>query len=261
MSGQTIRYDDGAAYERGMGSWTQSAGHVFLDWIAPPAGLRWIDVGCGTGAFTELLIQRCAPSAVSGIDPSPAQLDYTRTRPGVAGATFQQGDAMALPFPNASFDAATMALVIFFLSDPAKGVREMARTVRPGGMVSAYAWNFTTGGFPYGLIQDALRANGITPPLPPSAAVAQEDALHALWTEAGMDAVMTRTITVQRTFRDFDDFWTASTGSGALKPTLATLPPATLDRTIAHVRSRLTEAADGQITHTAWAAAVTGRVR
>jgi trans-aconitate methyltransferase len=72
MSGQTIRYDDGAAYERGMGSWTQSAGHVFLDWIAPQAGLRWVDVGCGTGAFTELLIQRCAPSAVSGIDPSPA---------------------------------------------------------------------------------------------------------------------------------------------------------------------------------------------
>jgi hypothetical protein len=72
---------------------------------------------------------------------------------------------------------------------------------------------------------------------------------------------MTRTITVQRTFRDFDDYWVASSSSGALKPTLETLPPATLDRVKADVRSRLTEAVEGQITHTAWASAVTGRVR
>ena len=261
MSGHKIRYDDGVAYERGMGVWSGLAGRAFLDWIAPPPGLRWIDVGCGTGAFTELLIQRCAPSTVSGIDSSPAQLDYARTRPGAAGAKFQQGDAMALPFPDAAFDAATMALVIFFVPDPAKSVQEMVRTVRPGGIVCAYAWNFTTGGFPYGVIQDALRANGITPPLPPNAAVAQEDALHALWNDAGIDAVMTRTITVQRTFRDFDDFWTASTGTGALKPTLEVLPPATIDRIKADVRARLTETSDGEITHTAWAAAVSGRVR
>src|ERR1700753_2036553 len=106
MSEQTIRFEDGAAYEHGMGMWSHLAGQAFLDWIAPPAGLRWIDVGCGNGAFTELLIERCAPSTVSGIDPSPAQLDYARTRPGAAGATFQQGDAMALPFPDAAFDAA-----------------------------------------------------------------------------------------------------------------------------------------------------------
>ncbi len=261
MSGDGIRFNDGVAYEHGMGVWSRLAGQAFLDWIAPPAGLRWIDVGCGNGAFTELLIERYAPSTISGIDPSPAQLDYARTRPGASRATFQQGDAMALPFPDAAFDAAAMALVIFFVPDPAKGVREMVRTVRPGGIVCAYAWNFTTGGFPYGTIQDAMRANGITPPLPPNAAVAQEGGLHALWTDAGIDAVMTRTITVQRTFRDFDDYWTASTGTGALKPTLEVLPPATIDRIKAGVRARLTEAADGQITYTAWASAVSGHAR
>jgi ubiquinone/menaquinone biosynthesis C-methylase UbiE len=84
-------------------------------------------------------------------------------------ATFQQGDATALPFPDAAFDAASMALVIFFVPDPAKGVQEMVRTVRPGGIVCAYAWNFTTGGFPFGPIHDALRANGTPfPPAPPS---------------------------------------------------------------------------------------------
>lgn len=260
MSGQTIRFDDGAAYERGMGGWTRLAGQVFLDWLAPPAGLRWVDVGCGTGAFSELLVQRCAPSSVSGVDPSPAQLEFARTRPGMTGATFQSGDAMALPFPEASFEAASMALVLFFIPDPAKGVREMVRVVRPGGMVSAYAWNFATGGFPYGVIQDALRAHGTPPTLPPHPEVAQEDSLRALWTGSGLDAVRTRTITVQRAFRDFGEFWTLSTASGVLKTALAALPPATLAAVKAQVRSRLTEAADGQVTHTGWAAAVTGRV-
>jgi SAM-dependent methyltransferase len=261
MSEHGIRFDNGVAYEHGMGIWSRLAGQAFLDWIAPPAGLRWLDVGCGNGAFTELLIERCTPSTISGVDPSLEQLQYARTRPGAAMATFRQGDAMALPFPDDAFDAAAMALVIFFVPDPAKGVKEMIRTVRPGGIVSAYAWNFTTGGFPYGVIQEVLRAHGTIPPLPPNAAVAQEDALHALWTGAGIDAVSTRTITVQRTFRDFDDYWTASVGIGGLKPTYATVPPATLDRVKADVRSRLTTSADGQITHTGWASAVTGRVR
>ncbi|HVY17815.1 MAG TPA: methyltransferase domain-containing protein [Rhodopila sp.] len=259
MSGQ-IRFDDGAAYERAMGLWSRLAGQDFLDWVAPPAGLRWIDVGCGNGAFTELLMERCAPAAVEGIDPSPAQIDYASTRPGARGATFRQGDAMALPFPDDSFDAATMALVIFFVPDPAKGVAEMARVVRSGGIISAYVWNFATGGFPFGPIHDALQAVGIAPPRPPNAAVAQEDALRAVWSGAGLEKVATRTITVRRSFADFDDYWTACTNSGALKPTLAALPPDTLAGVKDAVRARLAPEADGRVTHTAWAAAVTGRV-
>ena len=75
-----IRYDDGAAYERMMGTWSRIAGEIFLDWLAPPPGLRWIDIGCGSGAFTELLMERCAPAEVQGIDPSEAQLSFARAR-------------------------------------------------------------------------------------------------------------------------------------------------------------------------------------
>ena len=70
MPEKPIRFDDGAAYDRGMGVWSQLAGQVFLDWLAPSSGLRWIDIGCGSGAFTELLAQRCAPAEIQGIDPS-----------------------------------------------------------------------------------------------------------------------------------------------------------------------------------------------
>ena len=95
MVEQSIRFDDGAAYEQMMGIWSRFAGEIFLDWLAPPSGLRWIDIGCGNGAFTELLVERCAPVEVQGIDPSEGQLAFARTRPALRGAEFRQGDAMA----------------------------------------------------------------------------------------------------------------------------------------------------------------------
>src|SRR5882672_2679905 len=102
MSDQ-IRFNDGAAYERYMGRWSQLAGERFLAWLAPPVGLRWLDVGCGNGAFTEMLAERCAPASAHGIDPFEAQLAYARTRPALRSAHFRQGDAMALPYADNSF--------------------------------------------------------------------------------------------------------------------------------------------------------------
>ena len=129
----SIRFDDGAAYDRYMGKWSELVGEAFLDWLAPRPGLRWLDVGCGSGAFTAMLVARCAPVAVQGIDPSEGQLAYARARAALRTAQFCQGDAMALPFADDTFDAAVMPLVIFFVPDPARGVAEMARVVCPGG--------------------------------------------------------------------------------------------------------------------------------
>src|SRR5882724_966797 len=151
-----------------MGRWRQLVGETFLYWLAPTSGLRWLDVGCGNGAFTEMLVERCAPVSVEGIDPSEAQLAYARTRPASRVAQFRQGDAMALPFADDTFDAAVMPLVIFFVPEPARGVAEMARVVCPGGIVCAYAWDVTGGGLPAAPIQIEMRALGLSPPLPPS---------------------------------------------------------------------------------------------
>src|SRR5580704_8851440 len=120
-------FTDGEANERRMGRWSRIVGGAFLDWLAVPNGLRWIDVGCGNGAFTEVLIARCAPSAVSAVDPSEGQLSYARTRPGTKMAEFRIGDALALPYPDRSFDAAAMALAISYVPDPVKAATEMTR--------------------------------------------------------------------------------------------------------------------------------------
>jgi SAM-dependent methyltransferase len=255
-----IRFDDGAAYERYMGTWSQLAGDTFLDWLAPASGWRWLDVGCGNGAFTEMIVERCAPVSAQGIDPSEGQLAYARTRAAARLARFRQGDAMALPSPDNTFDAAVMPLVIFFVPDPAKGVAEMARVVCPGGFVTAYAWDMSGGGFPYDALHAEMRGLGISVPAPPSPAASRLDALQGLWTGAGLDAVETTEITVQRTFADFDDYWTTILGGPSVGKQLAAMASEDTALLRARIRARLPADATGRITYGARANAVKGRV-
>jgi SAM-dependent methyltransferase len=258
MTPPPIRFDDGAAYERGMGVWSRLAGEVFLDWLAPAAGLQWVDVGCGSGAFTEAVLQRCTPTEVHGVDPSEQQLAFARSRSPTA--TFQQGDAMALPFEADRFDAAVMALVIFFVADPTKGVGEMVRVVRPGGLVGAYAWDFMGGGFPFHPVQEALRAIGIPPLRPPSAGAERMDVLLDLWRDAGLKSIETREIVVQRTFADFQDFWDSSTITGSMRPTVSGLSESQLAALQERLRAALPPGLDGRISSPARANAIKGRV-
>jgi SAM-dependent methyltransferase len=260
MAEQQIRFDDGAAYERMMGIWSRFAGEIFLDWLALPKGLRCVDVGCGNGAFTELLIERCAPVEVQGIDPSEGQLAFARTRPAGRLAQFQQGDAMALPFADNSFDAAFMALVIFFVPEPAKGVAEMARVVRPGGTIAAYAWDMLGGGFPLEPVHAEFRALGQKVMAPPRPEASRIEGMQQLWSGAGLEAVETRQITVRRTFTDFDEFWATSRLSGALGPMMAAMPAADLEQIKQRVRAKLPADAAGRITYGAFANAVKGHM-
>ncbi len=260
MTDQPIRFDDGAGYERYMGKWSQFAGETFLDWLAPAPRLRWLDVGCGNGAFTEMIVERCAPALVHGTDPSEGQLAFARTRPASRVAQFRLGDAMAQPFPDDTFDVAVMALVIFFVPEPARGVAEMARVVSPGGAVTAYAWDMLGGGFPYAALQAELRAMGFTVPTPPSTDASRTDAMRALWADAGLEGIETREITVQRTFVDFDDFWATVRLAPSVGPKLRVMAPEDTALLQARMRACLPADAAGHITYSARANAVKGLV-
>jgi SAM-dependent methyltransferase len=260
MNEQKIRFDDGASYEQIMGIWSRSAGEIFLDWLAPCSGMRWIDIGCGNGAFTELLVERCSPAEVQGIDPSEGQLAFARTRPASRLAKFHQGDAMALPFADSSFDAAVMALVLVFVPEPAKGVAEMVRVVRPGGMIATYTWDMVGGGFPLDPILAEMRALGLAPPSPPQVSACQMDVKRALWAGAGLEDVQTREITVQRTFVDFDDFWRINHRASTVASMIAAMSPGDADKLKERVRQRLASDAAGRVSHEARANAIKGRV-
>jgi ubiquinone/menaquinone biosynthesis C-methylase UbiE len=258
MTDAPIKFDDGAAYERMMGVWSRKAGAAFIDWLAAPKGLRWVDIGCGNGAFTDLLIERCAPSQVKGIDPSAGQIEFARSRPGAKMAEFTQGDAMALPYGDGSFDVATMALVLFFVPDPAKGTAEMKRVLRKGGLAAAYVWDLPGGGFPLHFLQEEMRASGLPVPLPPSAAVSNANALRKCWTEAGFQKIEQRRIDVERSFADFDEYWTIGLTSPALGGSLRALSAKALEQLKDKVRARFANAGKKPFVATAYANAVKG---
>jgi ubiquinone/menaquinone biosynthesis C-methylase UbiE len=255
-----IRFEDGAGYERMMGKWSQLAGSVFLDWLRPPPGLGWVDVGCGNGAFTQLIVDQCAPSEVHGIDPSEGQLSFARARSAARLARFQIGDAMSLPFDDHSFDVAVMALVIFFVPDPAVCVQQMVRVVRPGGIVAAYAWDVLGGGFPLETMQSAMRAMGIAPLLPPSVEASRVESMQSLWARAGMQDIETRQIRVQRTFDDFDDYWTTSLLGSSIRSKLAAMGSNDVEQLKARLRAELPADGDGRITSSGFANAIKGHV-
>ena len=144
--------------------------------------------------------------------------------------------------------------------EPAKGVTEMVRVVRPGGMVAAYAWDMLGGGFPLEPIRIEMRAMGFTVLSPPSYEASRIEVLRDLWTRAGLDEVEMREITVQRTFPDFEDFWTISLSAPSMRSVIVAIAPNVIELLKARVRARLPADATGRISYSARANAVKGRV-
>lgn len=260
MSTNQIRFDDGEAYERYMGKWSQLAGNAFLNWLVPQPGLRWLDVGCGNGAFTELLAEQCTPISLHGVDPAEGQLNFARARPVFQIAQFVHGDAMALPFQDDMFDMAVMPLVIFFVPEPSKGVAEMVRVVRPGGAVTAYAWDMPGGGFPYEALFAEMRSLGIDVPVPPSADASRIDILQDLWIKANLLEVETMEISVQRTFVDFEDYWMTILGAPSVGHKLKAMEPEEIGLLRGRLSTRLQKDGQVPITYSARANAVKGLV-
>jgi ubiquinone/menaquinone biosynthesis C-methylase UbiE len=132
-------FESANAYERYVGRWSRLAAGDFLRWLQPSPGLRWLDVGCGSGAFTATLLTKVAPDSVVGIDPSPQFIEHARATSNDPRASFSVGNAMKLEFDDAAFDAAAAAIALNFVPVPQTWAQEMMRVVKPGGVVAAYA--------------------------------------------------------------------------------------------------------------------------
>jgi len=261
MTETTSFFTDGEAYERMMGQWSRAAGEIFLDWLALPRGLRWLDVGCGTGAFTELVLERCAPGAINAIDPSADQIAFAKTRTGAARASFGTGDAQSLPFDDRAFDVAAMALVITFVPDPHKAVAEMKRVVKPGGTVATYMWDILGGGFTQQPLRDALATLGHEAPITPGSPNSRMDALQGYFRGAGLGDIATRTIDITVSYSNFDAFWAAETGlPNPAVQAIRKMSGPEVERLKDYLRNNLPSDRKGRIAYPAKANAIRGSV-
>jgi len=206
---EPIAFNDGEGYEKFMGRWSRVAGSLFLDWLALPSGLRWLDVGCGTGAFTETIQKRCSPSELVAVDPAETQVAYAKSRYGSLGIDFRVVDARSLPFESQNFDAAVSALVINFIPDREKAIAEMKRVTRTDGIVAAYVWDFAGKRGPGMQYLNAALAK--VTGRSTSGAVYPEsttlESLVGLFESVGLSEASSRPIDIQIIFSDFDDYW------------------------------------------------------
>jgi ubiquinone/menaquinone biosynthesis C-methylase UbiE len=254
-------FTDGAAYERMMGQWSRATGEIFLDWLALPPGLSWLDVGCGTGAFSRLVLDRCAPRKVAAVDPSADQIAYARTTPAAKQASFQVGDAQALPFADAEFDVAAMALVISFIPDPAKAIGEMKRVAKPGGTIGTYVWDFPSGGSTLQPLRGAIEAMGVPVPPTPGQENSSRERLDELFRGAALDRVATRAIEIDVSYPDFDTYWASQTAlANNIVQYLQKMSTADVERVKAYLREHLPKDQAGRIAYKARASAAKGRV-
>jgi SAM-dependent methyltransferase len=175
-------------------------------------GGRWLDVGCGTGALTGVILETAEPAEVVGVDPSEGYVAYARRRFGEGPVRFEVGDARALPVDGGGFDAVVSGLMLNFVPghEQLTAVDEMRRATRRGGAVAAYVWDYA------GEMQLMRHFWDAAVALDPAAAELDEgrrvplcrpEPLADLFQSAGLSAVETRAIDVPTVFRDFADYW------------------------------------------------------
>ena len=187
-------WDTGSVYEPYVGRWSRLIARQFLAWLGLDQGLRWMDIGCGTGALSFSILEYCNPVEVMGIDPSKGFLRHARETLLDDRVTFYPGSAEELPSAVDAFDAAVSGLVLNFLEDPEAGVREAMRVVAPGGTVAVYVWDYAEGMEMIRAFWDAAIK------IDPAAAdldegkrfgICQPDKLKALFESAGLSEVET----------------------------------------------------------------------
>lgn len=257
------KWTDGDQYERYVGRWSRRTGAGFLSWLGMSPGLRWLDLGCGTGALTARILETCEPQLVVGVEPSDGFLTVARERTEDPRATFLKGSGDEIPVADGSADCLVSGLVLNFIPDAEAGMAEMVRAVAGGGTVAAYVWDYAGHTQFMRTFWDAAVA------LDPAARdkdegvrfpICRPDALHALFTASGLTEVRTAPIDIVTPFDDFDDYWTPFLSGIAPAPGYC----ASLDEDRREaLRQRLAESLptdpDGRILLAARAWAVRGR--
>jgi SAM-dependent methyltransferase len=252
-------WERGDPYEQYVGRWSRRVAPEFLAWLRVPAGRRWLDVGCGTGALSAAIIDQCSASSVTGVEPSAGFLEKARQQ--LAGrAMLHSGSAAAIPLEAGAVEATVSGLVLNFVPDPRAALREMTRVTAAGGKIAAYVWDYAQGMQLMRHFWDAAAQ------LDPAAAKLDEGVrfplcrpgpLAELFASAGLEGVEVSAIDIATPFASFEEYWRPFLGGQGPAPAYAmALDEPARTRLRERIRSRMPVQADGSILLTARAWAV-----
>ncbi|SYZ74776.1 putative methyltransferase, S-Adenosyl-L-methionine (SAM)-MTase protein [Candidatus Zixiibacteriota bacterium] len=250
------------AYEYFMGRWSRLAARSFLNWLAPAHGMRWLDVGCGSGALSEAILNQCAAAQLTAVDRSDEFVARVQERLGKLVHCLV-GDAAALPMERTSVDYAVSGLVLNFISEPVEALAEMKRVIAPAGIAAVYVWD-------YAGIMEFLNAFWDTAvALDPHASGRHEryrfpdanpDSLRGMFDEAGYRDIESAPIEIETHFGNFEDYWNPFLGGQGPAPSyLASLDESHRQKIRESLKDSLPIQPDGSISLRARAWAVKGR--
>jgi SAM-dependent methyltransferase len=196
----------GAAYDSFMGRYSRPLGVGFADAAGVVTGQEALDVGCGPGALTGVLVDRLGASVVAACDPSAPFVAECSARH--RGLDVRHASAESLPWGDASFDVALAQLVLHFVTDPLAAAGELRRVVRPSGTVGACVWDFDEGMEMLRSFWDA--ALTVDPAAPDEARTmrfGRQGEIADLFAAAGLDDIDETTLQVSSVYDDFDELW------------------------------------------------------
>lgn len=253
MPGNDLRaaWTSGDAYERWVGRWSRLIAARYVPWLQIPTGISWLDVGCGTGVVTEAVLRDAVPGRVVGVDHSQAYIAEAVRRVGRERVVFDVGDAQELPYEDRIFDAIVSGLVLNFLPEPDRAVREMVRVARPGGTVSAYVWDYLEGMQSIRIFWDvAAQDDPAVAQLPEVQRywLCQPEELRKFFAAAGLEAIDVAGLEAPALFEDFEDYWQPFLGGQGTAPTyVASLSDESRSRLREKLRTTLPMLTDGRI--------------
>jgi SAM-dependent methyltransferase len=210
-SNSTFPTASGDGYELQMGRHSRSLAPLLIAFAAArPAG-KVLDVGCGTGNLAVELAKIPDLTSIEAFDFSPAYIAYAKARGADSRINFQTADACAIPFADGTFDLTLSMLVLAFIPEPHRAVREMARVTKPGGTVAACMWDLR-GGLVFGrmfwdtaaaLDPKAVEARRVSMSRP----ITRRGGIAGEFNAAGLREVHESVLTIAMNFADFENFW------------------------------------------------------
>jgi SAM-dependent methyltransferase len=233
-----------------MGRWSGTTAPPFLDWLAAPVGLDWLEVGFGTGALSAVILAQCNPKSLIAIDPSEGFIATARAHVRDTRAEFRVGDAQALPVESASRDVIASALVLNFIPDRLRALSEMKRVARAGATIGFYVWDYPGGGleFTRAFWQAAIALDPSARDLTGHFPFCTREGLVNLAEDAGLAAVVSTAIEVLTVFKDFEDFWHPFTlGAGPAPGYCMSLSPKAREGLRERLQNDLPREEDGSI--------------
>jgi len=210
MQNNTDTWQSGNPYERFMGRWSCLIAQDFLNWMEIPHKSSWLDIGCGTGVLTKLILEHHRPKTLLAIDSSEKFISHAKKTINDTSIRFKVGLAESLDLKNNFLEAVVSGLVLNFITHPEIAVQEMIRVTKPGGKIGIFVWEYADGMEMLRYFWDAAvdldhtakaYDEGLRFPL------CQEGNLESFVRAVGVKEVEARPIEVATIFQGFDDYW------------------------------------------------------